>query len=78
MALPSNALPPGAAPAPPPGARKNDPGEDSGDEDGAKSHGNNFTFLVLAGIAAAGLVFFWVFMPETKGRKAASPAPAAQ
>ena len=34
----------------------------------AKTHGDNFTFYVLAGIAAVGLVFFWVFMPETRDR----------
>lgn len=37
----------------------------------AKSQGDNFTFLVLAGIAAVGLVFFWVFMPETRDKAAA-------
>ena len=31
----------------------------------AKNQGDNFTFLTLAAIAAVGLVFFWVFMPET-------------
>jgi MFS family permease len=39
----------------------------------AKSRGDNFTFLVLAGIAAVGLAFFWVFMPETRDR--ADPQP---
>lgn len=38
----------------------------------AKTHGDNFTFYVLAGIAAAGLVFFWVLMPETRDQ--AQPA----
>ncbi|GAB3580537.1 MFS transporter [Hymenobacter daeguensis] len=42
----------------------------------AKSQGDNFTFLVLAGIAAAGLVFFWALMPETL--KPAAQAPAGQ
>jgi len=32
----------------------------------AKNHGYDFTFLVLAGIAAAGLAFFWLLMPETQ------------
>jgi len=31
----------------------------------AKNQGDNFTFFTLAAIAAVGLVFFWVFMPET-------------
>jgi MFS family permease len=31
----------------------------------AKSQGDDFTFLTLAGIAVVGLVVFWVFMPET-------------
>ena len=31
----------------------------------AKNQGDNFTFLTLAAIAAVGLVFFWVLMPET-------------
>lgn len=31
----------------------------------AKSRGDDFTFLTLAGIAVVGLVVFWVFMPET-------------
>ena len=38
----------------------------------ARSHGNNFALLVLAGIAAVGLVFFWVLMPETRDQ--AEPA----
>jgi MFS family permease len=42
----------------------------------AKTHGDNFTFYVLASIAAVGLVFFWVFMPETQDRQAA-PVVAA-
>jgi predicted MFS family arabinose efflux permease len=32
----------------------------------AKRMGNNFTFLTLAGIAVAGLAFFWLLMPETR------------
>ncbi|MFD1466736.1 MFS transporter [Hymenobacter caeli] len=36
----------------------------------AKTRGDDFTFLVLAGIAAVGLVFFWVFMPETREQAA--------
>ena len=32
----------------------------------AKHMGDDFTFLVLAGIAAVGLAFFWMFMPETR------------
>jgi MFS family permease len=32
----------------------------------AKTHGDDFTFLTLAAIAAVGLVFFWVLMPETR------------
>ena len=32
----------------------------------AKHEGTTFTFLVLAAIAAAGLVFFWTLMPETR------------
>lgn len=32
----------------------------------AKHMGNNFTFHLLAGIALAGLVFFWTLMPETR------------
>lgn len=47
----------------------------------AKSRGDNFTFLVLASIAAVGLVFFWVFMPETRDQSLtdaqAALAPAA-
>jgi MFS family permease len=39
----------------------------------AKSRGDDFTFYVLAAIAAAGLVFFWVMMPET--RQAAETQP---
>jgi MFS family permease len=31
----------------------------------AKNQGDNFAFYTLAAIAAVGLVFFWVFMPET-------------
>jgi MFS family permease len=31
----------------------------------AKNQGDNFTFYTLAAIAVVGLVFFWVFMPET-------------
>jgi MFS family permease len=42
----------------------------------AKTHGDNFTFYVLAGIAAVGLVFFWVFMPETKDQAEASAQAA--
>ena len=44
----------------------------------AKNEGDNFTFYVLAGIAAVGLVFFWVFMPETLDKGAEKPGqPAA-
>ena len=32
----------------------------------AKHMGDDFTFYLLAGIAVAGLVFFWLFMPETR------------
>jgi len=32
----------------------------------AKYAGQNVAFLTLAGIAAAGLVYFWILMPETK------------
>ncbi len=32
----------------------------------AKHAGQNVAFLTLAGIAAAGLVYFWVLMPETR------------
>lgn len=42
----------------------------------AKNRGDDFTFLTLAGIAAVGLVVFWVFMPETLG-KAKETKPAA-
>ncbi|MGI4760999.1 MAG: MFS transporter [Janthinobacterium lividum] len=31
----------------------------------AKNQGDNFTFYTLAAIAAVGLLFFWIFMPET-------------
>jgi MFS family permease len=34
----------------------------------AKTHGDNFTFYVLAAIAVAGFVVFLVFMPETRER----------
>ena len=34
----------------------------------AKHMGDDFTFLVLAGIALAGLLFFWLLMPETRGQ----------
>lgn len=54
----------------------------------AKHMGNNFTFHLLAGIALAGLVFFWTLMPETREKatdacdldesgSSATPAPAA-
>ena len=54
----------------------------------AKHLGNDFTFYLLAGIAVAGLVFFWLLMPETRekatndcpvedGSDAPAPAPAA-
>ena len=43
----------------------------------AKTHGDNFTFYVLAGIAAVGLVFFWVLMPETRERAVTAASPAA-
>jgi MFS family permease len=42
----------------------------------AKTHGDDFTFYVLASIAAVGLVFFWVLMPETRDQQAA-PTVAA-
>ena len=43
----------------------------------AKSQGNDFTFLTLAGIAVVGLVVFSVFMPETLNlAKAEKPAEA--
>ena len=32
----------------------------------AKHMGNGFTFYMLAAIAAGGLAFFWLFMPETR------------
>ncbi len=45
-----------------------------------KHIGHNAGFLRLAGITAAGLVFFAVFMPETKNGSgvpnSATPAPA--
>ena len=34
----------------------------------AKHMGNNFTFYMLAAIAAGGLAFFWLLMPETRGK----------
>lgn len=43
----------------------------------AKTRGDDFTFYVLASIAAVGLVFFWVFMPETRDRQVALVAVAA-
>jgi MFS family permease len=43
----------------------------------AKSQGDNFAFLALAGIAAVGLVVFWVFMPETLGRAGAQEPAVA-
>jgi MFS family permease len=45
-----------------------------------KSLGHNAGFLGLAGIASIGLVFFALFMPETKGqsnREIATPSPTA-
>jgi MFS family permease len=45
----------------------------------AKTRGDDFTFYVLAGIAAVGLVFFWTQMPETLNRsqeQAGQPAAA--
>jgi MFS family permease len=45
-----------------------------------KSLGHNAGFLGLAGIASIGLVFFALFMPETKDqaiRATATPSPAA-
>jgi len=39
----------------------------------AKTRGDDFTFYVLASIAAVGLVFFWVLMPETQDQQV-SPA----
>ncbi len=35
----------------------------------ARHEGTTFTFLVLSGIAFAGLAFFWLLMPETLARK---------
>ncbi|RZL06508.1 MAG: MFS transporter [Hymenobacter sp.] len=44
----------------------------------AKNQGDNFTFYTLAAIAAVGLVFFWIFMPETlhMAREEKQPAVA--
>jgi MFS family permease len=43
----------------------------------AKSQGDDVTFLTLAGIAAVGLVLFWVFMPETLDKAEAKQPVAA-
>ncbi|AMJ64848.1 MFS transporter [Hymenobacter sp. PAMC 26628] len=43
----------------------------------AKSRGNDFTFLTLAAIAAVGLAFFWVMMPETRDQTPGPRQPAA-
>ena len=43
----------------------------------AKHLGNNFTFYMLAGIALAGLAFFWLLMPETRDKATDDSAPAA-
>lgn len=40
----------------------------------AKHAGPNVAFLILAGIATAGLIFFWIMMPET-GDKAKNSDP---
>lgn len=40
-----------------------------------KHLGHNAGFLGLAGIAVAGLVFFALFMPETKNERASTKAP---
>jgi MFS family permease len=42
-----------------------------------KHLGHNAGFLGLAGIAVAGLVFFALFMPETKDQSAPTKAPKA-
>jgi MFS family permease len=45
-----------------------------------KSLGHNAGFLGLAGVASVGLVFFALFMPETKEhsiRESATPSPTA-
>lgn len=42
----------------------------------AKNQGDNFTFFTLAAIAAVGLVFFWVFMPETLNMAKEEKQPA--
>ena len=42
----------------------------------AKHAGHNVAFLILAAVAAAGLVLFWRFMPET-GKSAPDGAPEA-
>ena len=43
----------------------------------AKHLGNNFTLYMLAGIAPAGLAFFWLLMPETRDKATDDSAPAA-
>lgn len=43
----------------------------------AKHAGHNVAFLSLAGIAAAGLIFFWLLMPETRDWTPGD-APAAE
>jgi MFS family permease len=43
----------------------------------AKNRGDDFTFLTLAGIAAVGLVVFWLFMPETLNSAQQQKQPAS-
>jgi MFS family permease len=43
----------------------------------AKTHGDNFTFYVLASIAAVGFVVFLLLMPETRDQAADQPQVAA-
>ena len=42
----------------------------------AKTRGDDSTFYVLAAIAVASLMFFWVLMPETQDQPGADPQPA--
>jgi MFS family permease len=41
----------------------------------ARRMGDDFTFLVLATIAVAGLVFFWLLMPETLDKRETQRLP---
>lgn len=44
----------------------------------AKHAGHNVAFLMLAGIAAGGLAFFWLLMPETRDRDKEAGAGSSQ